>query len=120
MEAEYESRLETWSKAKRLIQLSIHSDNCTQLAVARELGMHPKKLQRALRRHQLSFRDLRAEVRLDLAERYLKDSDLPLTIIAEILGFSELSCFSHAFKSRHRVSPLAWRNKVKPTETRHQ
>jgi len=114
MEAEYESRQAIWSKVKLLIQQSIHSESCTQTAIAKELRMHPKKLQRELSRHQLSFRELRAEVRLDMAERYLKDSDIPLTIIAEILGFSELSCFSHAFKTRHRVSPLTWRSNVKP------
>ena len=39
----------------------------------------------------MTFRELRAEVRLDMAERYIRDSDIPLTEIADILGFGELS-----------------------------
>ena len=75
--------------------------------------MHPKTLQRKLNDHGATFRELKVEVRLDMAERYLKDSEIAITTIADILGFSELSSFSHAFKTRHRISPAAWRHKAR-------
>ena len=78
--------------------------------------MHPKALQRTLHSQGVTFRELRAEVRLDMAERYLADSEISLTAITEILGFSDLSNFSHAFKSRHGIAPTAWRRKSKGTE----
>ena len=104
------------SKIKWLIQYDIHSEACTQAAIASAISMHPKTLQRELNRHGVTFRELRAEVRLDVAERYIKDSDIPLTEIANILGYAELSNFSHAFKARHQVSPTAWRSRVKKGE----
>jgi AraC-like DNA-binding protein len=97
------------AKIKLLIEQSIHSQNCTQGHVADLLSMHPKTLQRELHRQGVTFRALRAQARLDAAEHYLRDSTIPLTMIAEMLGFSELSALSRAFKTRHGVSPAVWR-----------
>lgn len=113
LEDEYESEQDFCSKIKLLIEQRMHSIDCSPAAIANELSMHPKALQRALKYHGASFRELKAEVRLDMAERYLKDSQIPLTTIAYILGFSELSSFSHAFKTRYDVSPTVWRDTVK-------
>lgn len=113
MEAQYDREHDLYTKVKRLIHQRIHSATCTQTAIAKQLSMHPKALQRELNRHGVTFRELRAEVRLVMAERYLKDSDIPLTTVAEILGFSELSSFSNAFKARHQVSPAVWRSRIK-------
>lgn len=115
METLHANRHSLPSRVKLLIQKRIHSESCTQLAVAEYLTMHPKKLQRGLNEHGTNFRKLRAEVRLDMAERYLKDSDIPITSIAELLGFSELSGFNHTFKTRHQVSPSVWRNRANTT-----
>ena len=97
------------AKIKLLIEQSLHSRNCTQVHVAGMLAVHPKTLQRELHRRGLTFRALRAQARLDVAEHYLRDSTIPLTMIAEMLGFSELSALSRAFKTRHGVSPVVWR-----------
>ena len=115
LEDEYERQEDFCSKIKLVIEQRMHATNCTQTGIARMLSMHPKTLQRELNRRGATFRELKAEVRLDMAERYLKDSELPLTTLADILGFSELSSFSHAFKIRHRLSPAEWRKKVKAT-----
>ncbi|GAA0690960.1 AraC family transcriptional regulator [Marinobacterium maritimum] len=113
LEDEYERQEGFCAKVKLLIEQRIHTIDCTQTAIAAVLSMHPKALQRELKCHGVTFRELKAEVRLDIAEHYLKDSAIPLTTIAYILGFSELSSFSHAFKNRHHVSPAVWREKVK-------
>ncbi|RLQ22504.1 helix-turn-helix domain-containing protein [Seongchinamella sediminis] len=114
LEDEYERQEDICSRMKVLIEQRMHTPACTQSAIAEVLSMHPKALQRALNAHGATFRELKAEVRLDMAERYLKDSEIPLTTIADILGFSELSSFSHAFKTRHKMSPAVWRETVKP------
>lgn len=113
LEDEYERQEDFCSKIKLLIEQRMHTPDCTQTAIATLLTMHPKALQRKLKDHGVTFRELKTEVRLDWAEHYLKDSDLPLTTIAYILGFSELSSFSHGFKSRHQISPAFWREKTK-------
>jgi AraC-like DNA-binding protein len=40
----------------------------------------------------------------------LAQSPMPLTQIADLLGYSELSAFSRAFKAEHGVSPEQWRD----------
>ncbi len=115
LEDEFDRQQDFCSKIKLLIEQRMHTTDCTQTGIAKALSMHPKALQRELNYHGATFRELKIEVRLDMAERYLKDSEIPLTTIAHILGFSELSGFSHAFKTRHHVSPAAWRGKAKAT-----
>jgi AraC-like DNA-binding protein len=94
---------------KHLTRHLLHGDQCTQEYVAHLLQLHPKQLQRSLRESGTSFREIRADSRLALAEHFLKDSDIPLTTVAEMLGFSELSAFSRAFKAKHSQSPKDWR-----------
>ncbi len=113
LEDEYERQEDFCSKIKLLIEQRMHKEECTQTGIAKVLSMHPKALQRELHSRGATFRELKAEVRLDMAERYLKDSEIPLTTVADILGFSELSSFSHAFKTRHQLSPAEWRKNAK-------
>ncbi len=101
-------RLEQW------IRRHIHQDNCQLPVLAQQLSLHPKKLQRQLTALGLNFRRLKADIRLDMAEHYLRDSDLALTTISTLVGFGDLSGFSRAFKHRHQCSPLAWREAPNP------
>ncbi len=99
-------QLEHW------IRRHIHRDSCHLAALAHQLEIHPKKLQRELADQGLNFRRLKADIRLDMAEHYLRDSNLSLTDISVLLGFGELSGFSRAFKNRHHCSPLEWRERL--------
>lgn len=100
-------RLEHW------IRRHIHRDSCHLEALAQQLNLHPKKLQRELSENGLNFRRMKADIRLDMAEHYLRDSNFSLTSISILLGFGELSGFSRAFKNRHQCSPLVWREQHK-------
>ena len=103
------SKPEGLVEIERWIRRHIHQDRCQLPELALELKQHPKKLQRYLMDQGLNFRRLKADIRLDMGEHYLLDSDLPLTIIATLLGFGDLSGFSRAFKHRHHCSPQIWR-----------
>ena len=48
------------------------------------------------------------QVRANLVQRHLKDSDLPLSEVAGLLGFSRLSSFSHWFRARFGCSASQW------------
>jgi AraC-like DNA-binding protein len=95
---------------KLLIRQSLNSGHCSQDKIARLLGIHPRQFQRELQRQEVTFRELRAEVRLDLAEQLLGHSSMPLGTIALVFGFSEQSTLSRAFKTKHGISPLEWRS----------
>ena len=51
--------------------------------------MHPKTLTRRLRTEGTTFRRLLDEVRLELAERYLRQPGLSVEEVAYLLGYSE-------------------------------
>lgn len=66
--------------------------------VAASLAMHPKTLTRRLRTEGTTFRRLLDEVRLRLAERYLRQPGLSVEEVAYLLGYSEGSAFHRAFR----------------------
>ncbi|MFL6117870.1 MAG: cupin domain-containing protein [Catenulispora sp.] len=53
-----------------------------------------------------------AHVRLDAATRLLRDSLLPITLVAENVGYTSEAAFSRAFKNRYGLPPARWRRDV--------
>ena len=66
--------------------------------VARSLGMSERTLARRLSDEGLNFTEILQQLRRDLAVRYLDDRKLHVSKIAWLLGFQEVSAFTHAFK----------------------
>ena len=66
--------------------------------VARSLGMSERTLARKLSDEGLNFTEILQHLRRDLAVRYLNDRKLHVSKIAWLLGFQEVSAFTHAFK----------------------
>jgi AraC-like DNA-binding protein len=66
--------------------------------VARSLGMSERTLARKLLDEGLNFTEILQQLRRDLAVRYLDDRKLHVSKIAWLLGFAEVSAFTHAFK----------------------
>jgi AraC-like DNA-binding protein len=66
--------------------------------VARTLGMGERTLARQLSDEGLNFTEILQQLRRDLAVRYLDDRKLHVSTIAWLLGFHEVSAFTHAFK----------------------
>ncbi len=85
------------------------SGNVTEESVARALYMSSRTIQRHLQREDTTYTTLLSEIRQDLAEQYLTEQDISLTEIAFLLGFSESSAFSRAFKRWVGVSPSEYR-----------
>ncbi len=59
-----------------------------------------------------NFRKLLTEVRQELAEQYVADPTISITEISYLLGFSDISSFSRAFKRWAGESPVTYRAKV--------
>jgi AraC-like DNA-binding protein len=66
--------------------------------VARSLGMSKRTLARKLSDEGLNYSEILEHLRRDLAVRYLNDRKLHVSKIAWLLGFSEVSAFTHACK----------------------
>jgi AraC-like DNA-binding protein len=77
--------------------------------VAVRLQLTPRALQHRLKQNGIAFKELADEVRRTLALHYLRDARWALVDVAFMLGFSEQSAFSRAFRRWHGQSPQAWR-----------
>jgi AraC-like DNA-binding protein len=77
--------------------------------VARSLGMSKRTLARRLSEDGLNFTEILQQLRRDLAARYLDDRKLHVSKIAWLLGFSEVTAFTHACKRWTGKSPSQMR-----------
>jgi AraC-like DNA-binding protein len=67
--------------------------------------MSPRNLHRRLTNEGTSFKALLLETRQELARQYINDSTKTLTEISFLLGFSEVSSFSRAYRRWTGRSP---------------
>ena len=77
--------------------------------IAQNLAMSRRTLARKLRDEDVAFAEILEETRAALAKRYLAEHNLPVTEIAWLLGYSEVSSFSHAFKRWTGMTPREFR-----------
>ncbi|HYH22538.1 MAG TPA: AraC family transcriptional regulator [Azospirillum sp.] len=80
--------------------------------VAEALGIARWTLQRRLGEEGLAFSDVVEQVRRDLATVYMRQPHVPITDIGFLLGYSEVSAFSRAFRRWYGVSPKAMRDRI--------
>ncbi len=66
--------------------------------VARTLGMSQRTFARRLAADGLTFAGILDDLRADLADLYLVNPSLSVSEIAWLLGFQEVSAFTHAFR----------------------
>ncbi|WP_420995131.1 AraC family transcriptional regulator [Cupriavidus sp. 30B13] len=81
-------------------------------SVTAHLGLPVRTLQRRLQARGMNYSALVDGVRRAQAEHYLADPAVSLAQLAMLLGFSEQSAFSHAFKRWTQETPNAWRRRV--------
>jgi AraC-like DNA-binding protein len=77
--------------------------------IAQSMGLTSCSLQRRLRDQGLPFTVLVDKTRCELATHYLQLHQLPISELAPLLGYSEASAFSRAFRRWFGVSPRQWR-----------
>ncbi|MEM9457427.1 MAG: helix-turn-helix domain-containing protein [Myxococcota bacterium] len=80
--------------------------------VAMMLAMSPRTLARKLATEGTSFATLLQKVRQERARQYLRSDDRSLSEIAALLGFSDATAFSRAFRGWEGQSPSTWRRQL--------
>jgi AraC-like DNA-binding protein len=99
------------TRVRHYIKQTVGSRHCNLDGFCARSGIHPRALQRALREHRLTFRQLLLDVRQELAEDYFRNSSLSVLELSDLLGYSNASAFSRAFKQRTGVSPQHWKGR---------
>jgi len=97
-----------------LIRRTLGSTRCNINTVAQMLDVHPKKLHRKLKAHGVTFKQLHGEERFNLACYYLSKSDIPLSILADLLDYSNATALSRAFKNHCGMYPQEWKKLNRP------
>jgi AraC-like DNA-binding protein len=78
--------------------------------IARNVNMSERTLRRKLREENTSFRDLVDQLRMNMAIKYLRDTELTVEAIADSLGFSDAANFRQAFRRWTKAAPHAFRD----------
>lgn len=85
--------------------------------IAAVVGLSPRYLSTLFRKHTgLSLKEYMTRQRLERAKFLLTDSDMNVTQIADILGYSDIYYFSKLFKQIYGIPPTSFRNRHTPAK----
>lgn len=97
------------SSVKALIFSTLTTKFCSVEGVAKMMNIHHRTLQNRLNKESTNFKELVQQVRDACAIKMLMQQELSLSKISRLLGYSEPSAFTRAFKAQHQMSPKEWR-----------
>lgn len=100
-------------KVRGAIRRLMGQKQVTLINVASELGVSERTLRRQLSAEGVNFRSMVDLVRKDMFDT-LSGRGESLTSIAYLLGYSDQSAFTRAFRRWYGMSPSAYRSKSRP------
>jgi AraC-like DNA-binding protein len=98
------------TQARHAISTTLHLVEPSLERLASTLQLPQWMIQRKLREHGVTFTQLLDQIRQEMALRHLRQQDLSVSELAPLLGYSETSAFSRAFRRWFGVSPRQWRS----------
>jgi AraC-like DNA-binding protein len=103
------------ARAEHWILENLHTGDVGVARLARGLGMSDRTLARRLSEDGLTPAGLVEELRQQLANKYLAERAFPLGRITYLLGYSDLSVFTRAFRRWTGRTPSKWRAELSHT-----
>ncbi|MDF5721038.1 MAG: AraC family transcriptional regulator [Rhizonema sp. PD37] len=100
---------------RREISRELRGGNLDAEMIAKRLGFVSRTLQRKLKESGTSYQELLDETRQSLSIHYLQEQHMTVSEVAFLLGFSEASAFSRAFKRWTGTTPGEFRRALKLT-----
>lgn len=98
-------------RVKTAVRVNLPNGYPSLEQIAHELRVTAASIQRDLTEQGLTYKDAVELTRQTLARTYLDQRQLPLTEIALLLGYSELSAFTRAFTRWTGISPSIYRKR---------
>ena len=96
-------------KLKDMIAKSLKDEGATLRAIASQLKVSTRSLQRHLALLNISYSELVNEVREEMAKSLLASDELGIAEIGATLGYRDPSSFSRAFMRWSQMSPRDYR-----------
>lgn len=97
-------------RVRRLLRTLVFLPKCTPALVAARLGVSLRTLNRRLAEEGTSVHRLREEVAAELACQLLLGTSKTAGEVAVILGYSDASAFTRAFRRWCGIAPAKWRS----------
>jgi len=97
------------ARSRRLLHGLVITGGTTVEQAAFLLGLHRRTLNRRLAAEGTSVKTLLQEVRFEIAQQLLRDTQMPVVDIALALGYTAAAAFTRAFKAWSGQSPTDWR-----------
>lgn len=94
----------TTAQVCQVLRELLPTGDCSVEAVAQRFSIDRRSILRRLKSEGTTYSDLLKQVRSDLLEHYIENTDLSLTEIARLLGFTSLSALSRWKRSQPHQS----------------
>lgn len=101
--------LERWAALEAAIERMLPSGELAIAGVARWMGMTAEALQRMVKARGLTWPELLDKVRRPMAERLLRDKELPIASVGYRVGFASPASFTRAFRRWTGMTPETYR-----------
>jgi AraC-like DNA-binding protein len=122
-----EKDLHDLKNATPLIQKIRHDVLCSigsaQMNLAELAAMHdmsPRRMQRTLSRFDTNYATLIDQCRGEISSHLLEDSNLPVQVISERLGYASPASYARAAAEWYRCTPGEWRDNYRKTRNTSQ
>jgi len=107
--ADHQSRSTLSGRVKWLMKRLLATRRPDMGAIAKELALSERTLQRRLADEGTRFQDVLTEARRELAREYLANGQLDMADVAFLLGFDDQNSFFRAFRQWEGETPARWR-----------
>jgi len=97
-------------QVRSLIINKLNDGTPSQNKIASQLNLSLRNLQRKLKSENTSYKMILDNTRSELSKQYLRGSNRSIFEVGFLLGFSDPSNFTRAFKRWHGISPLEYRH----------
>ncbi|MGZ9031933.1 MAG: AraC family transcriptional regulator [Burkholderiaceae bacterium] len=112
---EAQQRRDLVGRVRDVLQTLIFLEGSRASIVASRMGLSLRTLNRRLRERGESLQEIRDEVTAAAACQLLGNTEKSASEVALILGYSDSSAFTRAFRRWHGVPPTQWRSRKRRT-----
>jgi AraC-like DNA-binding protein len=105
----YAGDLHTVAQLRRRLRVGLLKGRVSAIEMASEFGMSSRTLNRRLNAEGARFQEILDETRLEFVEQLLANTQLSISKIGAIAGYSDPSAFTRSFLRMAGVAPSEWR-----------